>query len=264
MATRPAAPARKRAGGAEDGVADPALPQKKRARHRLIGAIALCLLAAIVVPLLLESEPARPVNDIPIAIPSKDTPLPPRSAAPSAPAAPAAAPAPRAEAEAGRSGAVARGTIEPAAPAEARGGAPKVDAAKAPEAVVPDAKAADGKGADAKAGDAKAAAPRPADPKAAKAEPAKDEIQQLAEARMRGETVGRYLLQVGAFGAESSASAAVGRVQAAGLRAYTERVKTDRGERIRVRVGPFPSREAAERARQTLKAAGIEAAMIAP
>ena len=81
MATRPAAPARKRAGSAEDGVADPALPQKKRARHRLIGAIALCLLAAIVVPLLLESEPSRPAADVSIVIPSRDTPLPPRAAA---------------------------------------------------------------------------------------------------------------------------------------------------------------------------------------
>jgi DedD protein len=41
-------------------------------------------------------------------------------------------------------------------------------------------------------------------------------------------------------------------------------VKTDRGDRVRVRVGPFPSREAAEQARASLKAAGIEAAVIAP
>ncbi len=76
--------------------------------------------------------------------------------------------------------------------------------------------------------------------------------------------MGRYLLQVGAFGGEAGASAAVERVQATGLRAFTEKVKTDRGERVRVRVGPFPSRETAEQARGRLKAAGIEAAVIAP
>ncbi|HMS81007.1 MAG TPA: SPOR domain-containing protein, partial [Burkholderiaceae bacterium] len=85
-----------------------------------------------------------------------------------------------------------------------------------------------------------------------------------ARAKARGETLGRYLLQVGAFGGEAGATAAVERVQATGLRAFTEKVRTDRGERVRVRVGPFPSRETAEQARGKLKAAGIEAAGIAP
>lgn len=269
MATRQSARSRTGASGSDAAAVDPALPQKQRARHRLIGALVLCALAAVVVPLLLESEPARPVNDLPIAIPSKDTPLPPRTAAApasptaapagtvtvpaataAAPAAPSAAPSapsgggaptvpgavPKAESERSKSGAVARGTIEPATPADGLAVGATAEAGKRTESRTPP--------------------PR--------AEPAKDEIQQLAEARMRGETVGRYLLQVGAFSAEGSANAAVGRVQAAGLRAFTERIKTERGERIRVRVGPFASREAAERARDTLKAAGIDAAMIAP
>jgi DedD protein len=236
MATRPAAPARKRAGSAEDGVADPALPQKKRARHRLIGAIALCLLAAIVVPLLLEPEPSRPAADVSISIPSRDTPLPPRAAVTDAKSVEAKS----GEAKPGdarASGAtVARGTIEPA---------PAVDAS---------------------AKDAKA--PPKADPKqGAKPEARKDEIGTLADAaqaKARGEAAGRHLLQVGAFAGEAGAKAAVERVQAAGLRAFTEKVRTERGERVRVRVGPFPSREAAEQARATLKSAGIEAAVIAP
>jgi DedD protein len=272
MATRPAAPARKRAGSAEDGVADPALPQKKRARHRLIGAIALCLLAAIVVPLLLEREPSRPAADVSIVMPSRDTPLPPRAA------------------------------VGDAKPADAKAPDAKAPDAKAPDAKAPDAKAADAKAADAKAADAKAGdpksgdarpsgatvargtiepapaadapardakAPPKADPRsAAKAgEPRKDEIGTLADAaqaKARGEAAGRYLLQVGAFAGEAGAKAAVERVQATGLRAFTEKVKTERGERVRVRVGPFPSREAAEQARGALKSAGIEAAVIAP
>ncbi|MCZ8102430.1 MAG: SPOR domain-containing protein [Burkholderiaceae bacterium] len=283
MATRPAAPARKRAGGAEDGVADPALPQKKRARHRLIGAIALCLLAAIVVPLLLESEPSRPPNDVSIVIPSRDTPLPARAVAtPDAKAGDAkAGDAKGAESKGaeskGAGAGVARGTVDAAPTGEAASKDPKVAAAK-------DAGKADAKAdpkvdprADPKAtakGDPKAAAKADtkadskADSKAAaKAEPRPDEIGALADAaaaKARGETLGRYLLQVGAFGGEAGASAAVERVQATGLRAFTEKVKTERGERVRVRVGPFPSREAAEQARGRLKAAGIEAAVIAP
>jgi DedD protein len=236
MATRPAAPARKRAVSAEDGVADPALPQKKRARHRLIGAVALCLLAAVVVPLLLESEPSRSTSDVAIVIPSRDTPLPART--PSAP-----------DAKAGDAkaddGVVARGTI---------------DAAPAPDAAAKEASATDGRAVPTQASKA--------DPKAgAKPEPRKDEIGALADAaqaKARSETTGRYVLQVGAFASQAGANAAVERVQASGLRAFTEKVKTDRGERVRVRVGPFASRELAEQARGTLKAAGIEAAVIAP
>jgi DedD protein len=267
MATRPAAPARKRAGGAEDGVADPALPQKKRARHRLIGAIALCLLAAIVVPLLLESEPSRPPNDVAIVIPSRDTPLPARAAtSPDAKAGdPKAGDAKGAESKGtdakGAGAVVARGTIDATPSGEAGSKDPKAAAMK--DAAKADAKADPKSGGK---GDPKADAK--ADPKAAaKAEPRPDEIGALADAaaaKARGETMGRYLLQVGAFGGEAGAAAAVERVQATGLRAFTEKVKTERGERVRVRVGPFPSRETAEQARGRLKAAGIEAAVIAP
>jgi DedD protein len=274
MATRPAAPARKRAGGAEDGVADPALPQKKRARHRLIGAIALCLLAAIVVPLLLESEPTRPASDVAIVIPSRDTPLPARvAAAPDASGADAkGADAKGVDAKgADAKGADAKG-------ADAKGADPKPAGTVVARGTIDPAPAVDAASKDAKATtarDATKASPKAdpkADPKAApkadaKAEPRKDEIGAIADAaaaRARGETMGRYLLQVGAFGGEAGANAAVERVQATGLRAFTEKIRTERGERVRVRVGPFPSREAAEQARGQLKAAGIEAAVIAP
>ena len=64
---------------------DPLLPEKKRARRRLVGAIALALAAAVGLPMLLDSEPKPLAGDIAIQIPSKDkaAPLP-------VPAAPAA------------------------------------------------------------------------------------------------------------------------------------------------------------------------------
>jgi DedD protein len=287
MGTRASAPARKRTGGTEDGDVDPALPQKKRARHRLIGAIALCLLAAIVVPLLLDPEPTRPVSDIAIVVPSRDTPLPPRGDAksPDGKAESKADP----KSDAARPGTVARGAIEPA-PASAGVAEPKGAESKGSDTKGSDAKASDAKAAETKAAETKAAETKAADPKstappkdsakdpakdpakdsakaAARKDPKGDEIQQLAEvaqAKARGEATGRYLLQVGAFGGEAGANAAIDKVEAAGLRAFTEKIKTERGDRVRVRVGPFPSRETAEQARTRLKAAGIEAAVIAP
>ena len=57
---------RSRSGG------DPMLPEKKRARRRLVGAVALALAAAVGLPMLLDSEPRPLSGDIAIQIPSKD------------------------------------------------------------------------------------------------------------------------------------------------------------------------------------------------
>jgi DedD protein len=51
---------------------DPLLPEKKRARRRLIGALALVLAAIIGLPMIFDSEPKPTSNKIAIKIPSKD------------------------------------------------------------------------------------------------------------------------------------------------------------------------------------------------
>src|SRR5690348_14169300 len=48
------------------------LDLKKRARRRLVGAAALALLAAIVLPLVMDSEPKSGNQEIQIRIPSKE------------------------------------------------------------------------------------------------------------------------------------------------------------------------------------------------
>lgn len=55
----------------EDPV-DPVLPEKKRARRRLIGATALVLAAIIGLPMIFDSEPKPLAEDIEIHIPSRD------------------------------------------------------------------------------------------------------------------------------------------------------------------------------------------------
>lgn len=51
---------------------DPLLPEKKRARRRLIGAMALALAAIIGLPMILDSEPKPLADDVNIRIPAKD------------------------------------------------------------------------------------------------------------------------------------------------------------------------------------------------
>jgi len=53
---------------------DPVLPEKKRARRRLVGAIALALAVAIGLPMILDSEQKPLASDIAFQIPSKDKP----------------------------------------------------------------------------------------------------------------------------------------------------------------------------------------------
>jgi DedD protein len=249
MATAQSARARTRVAETDDGADDPALPQKKRARHRLIGALVVCLVAAVAVPLLLESEPTRPpAADVPVKV------------------------APR------EPGTSARGPIEPGA--EARENAARDGASKAADSARdPIQRLADAADARARTESASTAKPGTAakDPAATKDPPAaKDPTTAKDSATAKESTTGkggtaskaeagrRYVLQVGAFSADAGANAAVERVRAAGQQAYTERVKTDSGVRVRVRLGPFTSREAAEQARASLKAAGIDAALVAP
>lgn len=59
-------------GGRERDADDPMLPEKKRARRRLVGAIALALGVAIGLPMVLDSEPKPLSSDIEIKIPPKD------------------------------------------------------------------------------------------------------------------------------------------------------------------------------------------------
>lgn len=72
----------KRASSAGDGArssrGDPMLPEKKRARRRLVGAVALTLAAIVALPMLLDSEPRPLATDIAINIPDKEkaAPLP--------------------------------------------------------------------------------------------------------------------------------------------------------------------------------------------
>ena len=66
--------------------ADEATLLKKRARRRLIGAVALALFAAIVLPMVMDRQPAQPVKDIQVRIPSPDEGAPRKISPPAKPA----------------------------------------------------------------------------------------------------------------------------------------------------------------------------------
>lgn len=218
---------------------------RTRARQRLIGAVVLVGIGIVGFPLLFETHP-RPIPvDIPIEIANKDKapPLampPPRqqgtASAATAPASAAAAQPPNALAGAAATETASDTNREaPAAPSH------KTEAAAA-TAKTPSAAVAEG---------ARARATLEGKPVAT----ARDDANGMA-------AEGRFVVQVGAYAEAASAREARQRAEKLGLKTYTQVVETQAGNRIRVRVGPFASRDEADRAAGKLKSAGLPAALL--
>lgn len=179
-------------------ISDEELQLKKRARRRLVGAIALVLLVVVFLPMFLDSEP-KPLNqDIAITIPP---PPGPDSSSQPATAAPA--------------GVAPSIPVVPPAKTET---APPV---RSEPVAVP-----------------KAETPNP-ESRPAPVQPVK--------------TSEDFVVQLGAFSDPANARALQRKLQENKFKAYTEVIKSSGGERTRVRVGPYDSREAAEKARQRMR-----------
>ena len=303
-----------------DSAADASLAEKKKARHRLVGAIALCLVAAVVVPMLLESEPRTGLRSLPMTVEAAanstraDQPWirPPvadeaaRSVMPDqvvmleegaagqpaasdqgAPRAPGDQPSVNLPDLSARTGqdpeASAAPAVPPSSPQPARAAASDTAAGRGRAAAGQDAAnpARPARPATSPSGNtaqrpANAPLPKPL-PMAqgggqSDADSRPDVLARLIDQVDSGSNAARptarqqsrrFLVQVGAYSNVKSARAAVDRVAKAGFNAYQETVKTSNGDWIRVRVGPFASREDAEQAQQALKRAGVTAALIA-
>lgn len=212
-------------------VSDEELQLKKRARRRLIGAIALVTTVAVVLPMVLDSEPRQVAQDINIKIPSPD------SGAFTSKVAPLPVSKP-----------VAKAPVPPESPAVAD--VKPVAEPKPAAAVKETAKAAE------KAKVAKPPAPQEAAKQAAPA-PKEEPPKKAAPA-----PAGPFVVQVVALTDAEKAKQMQQQISSAGIKAYTEVVKTAKGNVTRVRVGPFATRNAAEKAQQQLKAIGLDGKVI--
>ena len=68
---------------------------------------------------------------------------------------------------------------------------------------------------------------------------------------------GAFVVQIIALADAEKARRMQQQIAAAGIKSYTEVVKTVKGDVTRVRAGPFGTREAAEKAREQLKSLGM-------
>jgi DedD protein len=247
---------------------DPHLPEKKRARRRLIGAVALVLAAVIGLPMILDAEQKPVSDDITIVIPSKDK-------------------APEITKPAGKE--IPAEVVEPVSPE------PKVDAKPAaqpelkPEPVsdvkvetkkdvkkevVKDSSAtskAEGKTADVKPDtklDSKASKPA-ADAKTSTANSGKEEaaralaiLEGKSEASASKKADGAYVVQVAALSTQDKVRALQDKLKAAGIAYFTQKVVTKSGDIIRIRVGPFATKAEAEKMLKKLSKSDLPGTLI--
>jgi DedD protein len=190
-----------------------------RMRRRLIGAAALLVGTAVVVPMMLDPAPRPLPDNIPVDIPSERTPFSPRLSLPSS--------ALRAS-EGGPSTAPGAKAAEPPAASNVSAGKPSDEPATA---AAPDASGA------ASAGPLSEAPSAPTG-----ATGAKD---------------GQWFVQAAALSSEAAARQLSERLNKAGMTPFVERAESAGSTLYRVRLGPFASRDAAVKARKHLHAMGV-------
>jgi DedD protein len=228
-----------------------------KARRRLIGAALLLGLGIIGFPLLFETQP-RPIPvDIAIDIPAREAAVPLATRA--EPVAKVVAPPPVEPSPAEVQG---RELIEPVVKPDP----PQAQQPTQPEAqpqprpvekvlAAPASKLVD------KLPEKKA--DKKPEPKSEPKPEPKAEAQALAKpVDTAAADSGRYVVQVGAFAEAASAREARMKVEAMGMKTYTQVIESSSGRRIRVRVGPFTSKAEAEKASVRIKLGGLPAAVL--
>ncbi len=214
---------------------------RRRARHRLIGASVLVVLGVVGFPLLFDTQP-RPVSvDIAVDIPDRATAKPlvdtstpkPLSASAGLDAKEEVVPDAKAE---------AKPDVKPETAMAAAAGAAAVAAVVPKAETKPEPAKADAKPAakpETKTAEAKA------DAKPAKPSDSKD-------------TGARFVVQAGTFSDEAKLRETRSKLEKAGITTYTQVIEGKDGRRVRVRVGPFTSRDEADKVARKIKQLSLQ------
>jgi len=192
---------------------------RRQARHRLIGATVLVLLAVIGFPLVFDTKPREVAADIRIDMPDKDVVRSSQAPTPPPSIVPTPAPVPDAEVPTEKKAAevVPKAVVPPSVMPE------KVQQAMAKEEEVPTN-----------------------DPNIEKS----------------ADSAPRFIVQVGAFAEEKKSNEVRSKLEKAGIKTYTHIAQTKEGKRIRVRVGPFATKEEAQKTADKIKSLQLSASVL--
>jgi DedD protein len=90
-----------------------------------------------------------------------------------------------------------------------------------------------------------------------------EELPAKAEAPVKpDEAAPRFIVQVGAFAEDAKAKEVRAKLEKAGIKTYTHVAQTKDGKRIRVRVGPFASKEEAQKTVDKIKSLQLSASVL--
>lgn len=209
----------------DDSAVDSTIDLKKRARRRLVGAAALALLAVIVLPIVMDSEPKPTGQEIQIRIPSQNS---DSLAARVIPGHPTPTPLPK----------------------------DRVVTKLAPLAEMPVSKAADAAETPFKPLETNTATAE------TKVEAAKKAEVVHAEAVLEGKDSEQWVVRLGAYQNVANVKQLTNKLKDMDLSAYTEKLDLPQGSRTRVLAGPFKSREAADKARLRIKKIGVDGQVV--
>ena len=223
---------------------------RKRARHRLMGSVVLVLGAVVGLPLLFDSQPRPVAIDTPIVIPDRNQTSPLSATSGSA-----------------KTGAIKEGLAQDQAIAASQTGVAKSAVTNSAgldpheEVVTKDSKAE------------VIQEPKPELKAEAKPEPksenntdAKETAKAKAlldgkEAPNSGDAV-RSVVQVGAYADLAKAKEVRAKLESAGFKTYTQEIDTKDGKRIRVRVGPFATKEEADKTAEKIRKLNLQTSVL--
>lgn len=240
---------------------DAQLQLKKRARRRLVGAVAFVSVVAIVLPMVMDHEPRQVVPDVEIRIPGQDEkPFAPKFAA---------APVEKASEKpvvATPSEAPVAAPVEPKVAVAPSARVVEVAKDKPVEKATEKPPAKVEKPAEKPAAKPEKPAEKPIEKPAAKPDDAKRAAAilagQAAEAKPAVKS-GEYLVLIGAFSNEANVKNLKTKLGEQGIKTYSEPLETPQGKKTRVRAGPFASREAAEKALEKMQRIGVSGVVTA-
>lgn len=239
-----------RAGDADAMLLDPTLPEKQRARRRLVGAIALVVAAVVILPMVLDSHPKPVTDDIAIDIPNRPATVPSRASDDSDnPQDTQAGVAPdRAEVDDTASASASAADAQQAKAGRQPAGGARADAQQSAS------KQASAATATATSKSGRANETQSAKPTAVPA-PSAAQADSGTPAAPPG---ARFAVQLGVFSDDAGARAWESKLKAAGVPAYIEHSKQANGKtRAMLRAGPFADRAAASAAIAKVREAGL-------
>ena len=223
---------------------------RKRARHRLMGSVVLVLGAVVGLPLLFDSQPRPVAIDTPIVIPDRNQVAPltaavaPKTGSVKEPAPVQADPAPPETAAVAKSAVANSAGLDPNEEVVSKTGKPEPKVDPKPEA--------------------KTEAKPEAKPEVRADTKEADKAKALLDGKEapKSEQSVRSVVQVGAYAELAKAREVRAKLESAGFKTYTQEIDTKDGKRIRVRVGPFPSKEEAEKTAEKIRKLNLQTSVL--